>query len=556
LKPSEKNKHKNKSRSAVQRQNRQGISAELSTKNGKIYIKHWQLFTFLSLALLLAHSLDFKFRVSTDGYTRAFLNDPSGELLHGRFLNFLVQMFYDITKINIVYAQQVFFFLFIAILAASGCLLIYSITKYLSPISPLKFALLTMAVLISFCNIAFQEYFFFSEVYLVWGLGALFTALALFCFDRLPLLKGSLVATVLMLASMNIYQIWLQYFVIFGFLLLILRYKKICKPIFLQSLRLGAIAIFSLAANMLMLGIAKDIGATASTTRDISAANIPDNLYVVLKAIQSQLLEFPYAATSALLVTILLLSCVAIIAVISWGPAWVSNQQASALPPLSSTRGRLNLLALLAIFLLLAWLVTYGIHVFEANPWVVTRTITGLGYLVTALLILLIALSSGNRIGQTIGAGRTPSHRIEIAMTVCIIALLALCIYQSQSITSDQLANNKLDEAEVLALDAVINNYEKESGERVTKLVRTFDSSSLPRHAELHGFNSGDVNLRALYVDWSFAPVFEFYTGRKFETFASDEQAYQKFFAGKDWDTFNPSEQLIFVGDTAYLCLY
>ena len=67
---------------------------------------------------------------------------------------------------------------------------------------------------------------------------------------------------------------------------------------------------------------------------------------------------------------------------------------------------------------------------------------------------------------------------------------------------------------------------------------------------------SYDVNTRAYMWDWSDIYLLKKITNREFEIKDMDSQIYYEYFKDKDWNYFNPHEQLIFKGDTLYWCKY
>jgi hypothetical protein len=109
---------------------REGRGISLKAAAGELLLKRWQLISLLYVVFLALHALDFKFRISVDGYYRVFLNDPAAELINGRFANYLLGTAYNALGINIVLHQQIFFFLFIGLLAISAYIVIACLMRY------------------------------------------------------------------------------------------------------------------------------------------------------------------------------------------------------------------------------------------------------------------------------------------------------------------------------------------------------------------------------------------------------------------------------------------
>ena len=63
------------------------------------------------------------------------------------------------------------------------------------------------------------------------------------------------------------------------------------------------------------------------------------------------------------------------------------------------------------------------------------------------------------------------------------------------------------------------------------------------------------LNIKSIATDWDLIEMLEVFSGRKFEPKKVTEEAYNKYFAGKNWKYFD-EEQLVFVDDTLYICIY
>ena len=98
-----------------------------------------------------------------------------------------------------------------------------------------------------------------------------------------------------------------------------------------------------------------------------------------------------------------------------------------------------------------------------------------------------------------------------------------------------------------------VEKYEAETGITVRRLGVANDTDAPLSYNNVH-YKTDQINERALGIVTN--TLVDVITGREFEKVPMDEEVYRTYFAGKDWDYFNASEQIIFVGDTAYWIIF
>lgn len=130
--------------------------------------------------------------------------------------------------------------------------------------------------------------------------------------------------------------------------------------------------------------------------------------------------------------------------------------------------------------------------------------------------------------------------------------LLVMCVFAGFIMTS-KFMSNRTDKLCAEMLVYKIEEYEAESGIKVTKLAVCNDSYA-PNYYEGVGYTAHQVNERTSTQ----APrsLVNYTTGRYFEPTEMNEEIYNTYFAGRDWTVPDMSEQLVIVGDTAYWCMY
>lgn len=134
----------------------------------------------------------------------------------------------------------------------------------------------------------------------------------------------------------------------------------------------------------------------------------------------------------------------------------------------------------------------------------------------------------------------------------CVVYLFVQFLFADFTITNHFISNT-LDEVYVNMVYQEILKYEEETGIRVEKLAVENDEFA-PTYYEEVNYASHQINERAVgQVTSSLVLVV---TGRYFEWVDIEDEVYEYYFEGKDWDSFNLAEQLVIIGDTAYWCIY
>ena len=87
---------------------------------------------------------------------------------------------------------------------------------------------------------------------------------------------------------------------------------------------------------------------------------------------------------------------------------------------------------------------------------------------------------------------------------------------------------------------------------QVTKIA--FYEDEYPGYTYSHITAYGDMNLKAIYKNWSALRAINYYTNRNLEEVEKVEKI-QNDFQKEEWSYFD-KEQLIIIDDTIHLCIY
>lgn len=138
------------------------------------------------------------------------------------------------------------------------------------------------------------------------------------------------------------------------------------------------------------------------------------------------------------------------------------------------------------------------------------------------------------------------------------IILILSCIFlaiQFVYFTNYAIDNHKVNyEDRQIAEQIVkkISQYENETGKTITKIAIYEDKSLNYTYQNIK--TTGDMNLKALYPEWSTLGIIRYYTGKKLEQIEKNESIEQNF-KNNNWDYYN-DEQVILEEETIHLCRF
>lgn len=132
------------------------------------------------------------------------------------------------------------------------------------------------------------------------------------------------------------------------------------------------------------------------------------------------------------------------------------------------------------------------------------------------------------------------------------IVLLITQFYKFYIIEIDRYKVNAIDYEITQKICEEMNEYEKKTGNQITKIAIYQDS--LPGYTYKGIFATGDTNIKAYSKDWSTIFIINYYSGRNLTSIDIDSKIAEEF-NKNNWDNFD-KEQLVFEGNTLHLCRY
>lgn len=141
--------------------------------------------------------------------------------------------------------------------------------------------------------------------------------------------------------------------------------------------------------------------------------------------------------------------------------------------------------------------------------------------------------------------------QLNAIMIISCIILSIQFIYFTKFTVDDYIVNYQ-DRQEVKQIEKIMHEYEKNTGETITKIAVYEDKN--PNYTYFNISSSGDMNLKSIYKDWSTVSVLNYYMNRNLENTKLDNEIQEEF-KQHEWDYFNEG-QVIFKGDTLHICVY
>lgn len=139
----------------------------------------------------------------------------------------------------------------------------------------------------------------------------------------------------------------------------------------------------------------------------------------------------------------------------------------------------------------------------------------------------------------------------NVIVIICVLFMVIQLLYFIKFGTDGYTVNYK-DKQETIEIIKQIETYEKETNKEITKIAIYNDQYSTYVYPDI--IDSGDINLRALSINWSAKSIINYYSGRRLKIVDSNEKVQQNF-SKENWNEYN-KKQIILENDTIHLCLY
>lgn len=179
-------------------------------------------------------------------------------------------------------------------------------------------------------------------------------------------------------------------------------------------------------------------------------------------------------------------------------------------------------------------------QILQSYVYMVPRNVYPFGAMIGILLILMF---------QKVNVGKVLSSCVILVG----IVFISIEFYNFMDITTKHYYTNLKDRDFASKITEVINDYEKNTGNTITKIV-FYKQENMPTLYKYSRHN-GDTNVRAFYTEWGIRGLMNRFLQR--EVLVTEDEKnieYEEIFKSKEWKEYEfDKEQLIFEKNTLHL---
>lgn len=508
------------------------FSQALQHINGLVFAAILATFTLVFFCLIWRNHF------STDSYLVRDYIAPFWHLSLGRYTSFAIYKVTDAIGISTTTSQR----LFIPFWIVACSIATYAVTTtFYSLCKPattktgelgLKL-LLAAASSLSWLNVFHTDLILFPELALSTGIGVAAVGLSVKLFFKEGIL-AKLASALLLYISLGTYQSFIGIYlslVLFGSLTKFLAdkdYAAAFKRGVIACISAGFGAVLNVMLVKILLGL-KIIG-DSGRGADLSPLNVLHNLFELL-TYQGAL----YWNADGLFIPGVILAFMVIVVLCLAHILRTSSQQIKRLFVLTA---------------ILSYLAAFAPHIIEAHIFLTPRSNVAVWSFIASLVLLVIVTWHNENVLQ--------SNRVLSLPTILkgsLTLLLIMSALMIQDIAQDVYISNEADRIHALAIGTAIRTYEEKSGVQVTKIGLTSDKKQTNAYSEVR-YNRYEMGHRILTIPYSYYCLINYMNGRELVNVPVPDEVHNRYFKDKNWDGFNVNEQLVFEGDTAYLCSY
>ena len=491
----------------------------------------WLPFLISLFIMILLFGCFMQPHYSSDSYANLHNIDVAVHIRNGRIISAIVQKTMNLIRFNPVQHQSL-------TIAVSLCVLALCITLIYLEIRPNLKGKLTAEILVLlslqlvFANVFFSEWLMYVEsATIICIVGPLLLSVSIVLAGREITWKRITVSFLLLLAALNIYQLYIEFYLTLSLLIVYTRAEGL-----LTKHTLGhsaVIALVALLACVITIAIQSTLpqlfGIVAGDrTAVFDLEKLLGNLKVISRAWKPVSLNayglLPNAVFPVVWVILFTLMLREHFRCHNFG-----------------NRILYSLIAIGTIALL-----TYAPHIISSVVWMAPRTIVG-----TFHVPMYMAVS----IGVTQASIPEQKNRILKMTITVVLAFLMINAYATNGVLTNAIANNRMDQYCANEIQVRIDQYQSETGIVVNKLGICNDQSPVYRYLGVK-YVTHDLNIRAMNVEWGSTNLINYYCGKNYENVSIPAEVYETYFSGKNWDFLNLDEQAVFIGDTLYLAMY
>lgn len=442
-----------------------------------------------------------------------------------RFFGAFISYIFSILGHNPVTNCTVDTIFFIAIISVIITVFALRFIKLLESKSLLNIFIIDSAVLICILNVWFCNILSFPECVFMSAIGLLFVFSAITLFTKSQSILNCIICSILIICATGIYQ---------------------------QFLAMTAVFMLAFCCFKISKTEEKDI-------KSIIKVFVKPALIILISGIV-------YAAIAFGLVALLGIKgnervALSIESIIS-NILYYINKQHSYLKGRAYFESELLTLSFLAVIAIWCGVIIYRMFKLKEVKKSIFSVIAVAGAYFFAYFPGLISTSNGVRtvfvlfsmfFVFTLGTlSLTQNKKIKICLAVILAVVLSMNIIRIVECEMNLKSLNAKDNMWAKTIVNEIDTYEKQSNKKINFIAFCEDENVSGNN---HGvFNYTQSVLTVGYAKKSIIPLHM--PDRQLEFVETPDEIYNKYFSGKNWDSFVPSEQLVFLDNTLYICCY
>lgn len=411
--------------------------------------------------------------------------------------------------------DTLFFILFVALATVFLSKYIYGFIKKKSLLS---YMIINLSVLITVANVWFINILTYPECIFATSVGVLLCFAAIVFYSSKPSIIGGVVASVFLICSTAVFQQFLIVFTIYEILLINLKFlgeeKTAGKTIITTYVKfIVFVIICGIIYLAIGIGLQKLFEIAPNERAAFSIQVTLDNFKYYVSH------QHSYLKGRGFFDTEILTACYAVTVVV-----WIVSFVAYI---------RKNKFSFKCFTLLLSFIAAYGSS-FAAGLITTSRSARAMFGLFS--IFALFSISSMIMLNR---------KKLKYILGVTLLLVYTLNIFKVVGMSIEKYELNEKERIYANLYLAKINQYESETNTTVKRIIFCTDSNVDATKEE-----------SSLLSDTTIAGLMYSVSGRDFEVSNTADNKYRQAFESRDWKSFNPDEQLIFEGDSLYLCLY
>lgn len=491
---------------------------KVNKKDLIIYIITFIITCIIFLPLLTGHYASNSYNIYNIGYHNYAIH---WSLIDGRIFMAIIGLIAD--KINISIETYSFITLFCALIVSNIAIIILSkiIKKYKKPQNIIQEIIILIISYITIFNFMYLENMYFVEsiVMAVSVLLYIISANILIEKNKNYIIKSIALTTI----GVMCYQGTVGLFFAFVILFTILKNKNNIKQIIIDLIKCGIIALIAVLIDILIVKIIENI-IDQKQTRLGKVSNIFANIKIIIQTLPN-----------------------------------ILQRTCNLFPP--------NLLILYLVILTLIILIYAIINKKDENNilvkyWVIV-IITIAGSCVTYLLTLTSFYTGRlrNALGALIGIififlyvetnCFEKKSKLSIITFITLASFFIINIINYESIMIQHKEVNKLEKIESEQIEQYMEEYENDTGNKVTKIAKVVIHNNLEKSFLPNAKNKTSFTHNSIRTSWAADGTINFYTNRNLETVTITKEEMQYYINNQDTE-----KGYKCIGDTLYVSVY